>query len=309
MKTILLTLSFVALTCPSIWADVLIDMKLNEGSGTTAGNSGTLPDGVIASLGGGRPLPSWESPGVNNTGSSVGFNYIQTGRPDFFQAIDIASSGMNNLTAFTISYWWKSVVPTSINPGVPGNPGRMNVFATRESTVSTEAGIQMGFSGQFFPNGGGTAPQVEFSMGDGTNGGRIFGAYSATSTVGLYDDTWNFLALTFDGAALSNKVRIYSGNEVDGVELRGVFNQFDALTSTGVSSSGLISIGDGLNGFNAYSSFSGELDNIYVTDTALDMSELEALRASAIPEPGTGLIIFLSGVTLICLRRRPSALH
>lgn len=308
MKKFLLTMAAVGLGCVTTWADVLIDMNLNEGTGTTAGNSGTLPDGEIASSGGGRPLPSWENPGVNNVGSSVGFNYIQTGRPNFFQAIDITSNGMDNLSAFTISYWWKSVVPTSINPGIAGNPGRMNVFVTRGSTVSTDAGIQMGFSGEFAAAGGGTAPQVEFSMGDGTNGGRIFGAFSPTSTVGLYDDSWNFLALTFDGAAVSNKVRIYSGNEVDGVVLRGVFNQFDALTSTGVSAPGLISIGDGLNGFNAYSSFSGQLDNIYVTDTALDLSELEALRAAAIPEPATGVIIFLSGVTLICLRRRPSGI-
>ncbi len=308
MKNLLLSITVILLGVSSTWADVLIDMNLNEGSGTTAGNAGTLPDGVIASSGGGRPLPSWDSPGVNNTGSSVGFDYIQTGRPGFFQAIDISSSGMNNLSAFTISYWWKSVVPTTVNPGVPSNPGRMTVFATRDSTTNSAAGIQMGFSGEFATTGG-TAPQVEFSMGDGTNGGRIFGAFSPTSNVGLYDDSWNFLALTFDGAAVSNKVQIYSGNEVDGVVLNAVFNQFDLLTSTGVSAAGLISIGDGLNGFSAWSSFSGDLDNIYVTDTALDLSELEALRLSAIPEPATGMIIFLSGVALICLRRRPTGIN
>ncbi|GEM_PF-4820268 len=288
-------------------ADVLIDMRFNEGSGNTALNQGSLANGTI--VGSNRPAPAYtgSGTGVGGVGDALTWTSEQTGRANFFQSVDIAdNSGTNNLSAWTFAVWWKSdgTFDNGLNDSNPLNGDRATLFAT-VSDHSSDAGIHIGLNNSFS-----TGPQYYIRMGDGSNSAAAFGGtdmnVSGRSTA--FDDDWNFLAVTFDHSLGTDKVRIYKGDLNTGVSSMFLSSgAFDAITGTGVANPALagISIGDGLGGFAAESSFYGELDNVYFADEALDVSALDQLRASAaIPEPSTLLLSLSACMAWLFYKRR-----
>jgi len=284
----------------------LIDIRLNEGSGTTASNSGTLADGSI--IGSNRPDPQFTGAGtgVGGVGDALTFTSEQTGRANFHQSVDITdNTGTNNLSAWTWVTWVKTdgTLDDGINNSNPLAGDRASLFATK-TPGSSSAGILIGLN-----NTSAAGPQFEIELADGTGSGTYFGSFSlfptADGRTSMFDDAWTMLVVTFDNSKGTNKTTLYVGDEVSSVESLGSISNFDSVTSTGVADVALagISIGDGLNGFGSRSSFYGEIDNVYFDDTALTLAELETLRQNQIPEPGSLALLGLGGLLVLGRKR------
>lgn len=253
-------------------AEELIIMTLDEKSFSRAENDGSLPNGFIGSSN--RPAPTKVSPGVGGKGSAVSFSNEQTGRPDHYQSIEIPSDGMDGLKAFTIALWFKSDA-TQFNPDNPvGASLATTLFDTTADLDDGNSGIKIGL------NRGAIGEQVYVYISDGENSANNWLSFEPRPNP--RDGEWTFLAITFDGSLPYNRLNVYGADEeVSGIPL-GSYSFFDEVDGTGDSQADLISIGDGNNRFENTSSHIGLIDEVYVTDFAMDYDELEDLRKASL---------------------------
>lgn len=255
----------------SLSADALIIMPLNGDSGDIAKNLGTLPDGVISSEG--RAKPIRVSPGIGDAGSAIKFTNEQTGRPGYYQSIDIPSDGMDNLTAFTITLWFKSD-EADFNPNNPIGNNLVTRLLDTTSKSGDSAGIKLGL------NKGKDGDQVFIYLSDGLNKAQNWFNFQPRPTT--RDGNWTFLAVTFDASKEKARVRIFGGDDIIPTKMISGYHNFDSVNHTGDSSSNVISIGDGIQGFANSSSHLGLIDGIYVTDHAMELEEIEAIRQASL---------------------------
>lgn len=272
MKTsiIPISLSTLALLFSSVSAEELIKMNFDENNGSIITNTGSLIDGEILSKG--RKAPHLVQPGVGGSGYALSFSNEQTGRPSYFQALEIDSTATDHLKQWTLSLWFKSDwTKQNLNNKTSG---RTTLFATRTSSPLSAAGIYVGLAGTQ------SNPQIEIKLGDGVSGNDGFFNFNVSPSA--YSGEWTFIAITFDASLPANKLQLWGGSETQ--QMRGVAgsSKFDDVTGTGVAVDGFISIGDGLVGFSAFSSLNGEIDNIFFSSEALYREEIEALRLSAL---------------------------
>lgn len=106
---------------------------------------------------------------------------------------------------------------------------------------------------------------------------------------------WVFFAVSFDGG---NVVKFYVGDEATAAAANGSVS----TTATDIgSNSKPLTLG---NRDNAGRAFDGWLFDFRVYSSALTPSEVEDVRASAIPEPATASLLALAGVVTLARRRR-----
>ncbi len=280
----------LALAAPSLTQaqTPLIQYNFNEGTGTSAANTGSLAP-VFPSTTSNLILDathsSWATAAstLSGTGSALiidgaGKNSTTSG----YQQAD--GTGLNtNLSAFTITLW--------VNLTTAGASERLVTFA--DGSVPSH-----GFD--FRLN---TLTGEQASLGlfvDGT---------TVTSTGGNIVDVvgqWTFVAVTYDGNATTNNVSFYYGGSSVSATVLGsavtankgaidtVNNQTTALR---VGSSGTT---------NVDRTPAGVFDDVRIYGSVLDASAIEAVRVSAIPEPATTALL-MAGAGLIgavILRRR-----
>ena len=204
----------------------------------------------------------------------------------------VDSGALDNSTEFTIAFWFRS---TNANPGFPT---LSSVFGTKGATeADSSAGIFLGMN-----VGGDGKPQPYLEVGDGTNGGSEF--YGAGGW-GEFDGEWHFLAVTFDVNA-THEFKMYSGDATTAVSTWGTYTgpDFDTVTSTG-DAADVMYIGDAPNGWSNLGSFNGDLDDFFVTNTAMTEAELETLRLTGVPEPASyATVAGMLALGWVVIRRR-----
>lgn len=272
-KLLQVALSAICLGGAQLAAEDLILIPFHEDNGKVVKNLGSLPDAEIAFKG--RPSPRLVSPGIGGSGYAVEYTNEQTGRPAHFQAVEIESTGLDNLTSWTLALWFK-VDATKYNTNNPvGSTGKITLFETLSSfSNKVEPGISVGLN----PYTKGT--QIKVQLGDGSNGNT--GYFNFDPRPVITDGNWTFLAVTFDASLPAQKLRIYGGDEIIPAKATYTDTRMDEITGTGVAIEGLISIGDGLTGFGPFSSMSGAMDNIYFSSKAMSLEEIEAVRAAGL---------------------------
>jgi hypothetical protein len=266
LACVLLTLASSSL----VEAKELIIMPMHTNDGNIVKNLGDLPDAEIRSAG--RAMPKVVESSVGGNGYALAFTQEQTGRPGYYQSVEIDSDGTDNLQQWSLTLWFK----TDFNKVNPDNQvaqfQRNTLFSTMDDG---KAGIFLG------TNLGNTKDfaQLYIRTGDGTN----VGAYYCSFAPGDLSERWRFIAIIFDGTQASNRLTVYAGDEFGPAKKLLVDpTRFDKVQSTGDSPLDTISIGDGFNAFRDLNSHNGLIDNIFMTDDAMDYEMIEEIRQAAL---------------------------
>jgi hypothetical protein len=184
---------------------------------------------------------------------------------------------LNNLTTFTFSLWVNM-------QSSPANLDR--IF---------RAGNNTGFGIRVVTPPSGTISASNFGLTLDLVGGAVPMNVSVNA-----DNSWLFLAFTFDASLPADNVRLYVGTDSTGVSLASTATA--SIVNTGVLDANLTlgrhpSLSN--RGVPAY------LDDFRIYSGVGDAAFIEDLRLANIPEPRTyALLMGLLGGTLIWIRRR-----
>lgn len=240
-----------------------------RGDGQTNGFSGSSTFFVQNGVSGGSADYSFRPDTDTMGGSST------PGAAQSMARTTAAVSSLNSLQSFTISGWLQTAGTTQLGnfARVLDNYDGSNGFRLRNN--NTNGVLEL------------TVQTSSFSSN---------AVYTAT-------ESWFFFAVTYD--AITDAAAFYIGDTATAVSLVNSGSIVLAGSDTGVNTDNL-AIGNTAGGGRP---FDGFLDNIAVygstTDGtgALSLSELEAVRAAAVPEP-TSAALMLGAISLLALRRR-----
>ncbi len=262
-------------------AALILDYNFNQ-TGTTATNNGTAGAAANLSLqnssGTATDLHGASGSGVSglagdrafDNSASTGMGSAGTGG----RAVTAPVSLLNGLTSMTLAGWFN--VPTAIG----GNARLMD-----------NLGTNLGFN--LYASGSGIL-SLQVNAGAATS----TASYGATGS-------WVFFAVTYDGTLSSNNALFYVGSTASAVSLvkTATLNQ-GALGTSGVN----FGAGNMQNGFAR--PVDGLMDNIQLygansgSGGVLTSSQLEVIRAVAIPEPSSLALIGLSLAGIAFAHRR-----
>lgn len=117
------------------------------------------------------------------------------------------------------------------------------------------------------------------------------------------DNTWTFIAISYDGTSSSANVDYYSAaDDLSGSVVHLATTTINAGTT--VASSAAFNIGHTDAAPTSNTALPGFLDDVRVYGQVLTQSELEAVRLEAIPEPSTYAAIFGGAALLFVGLRR-----
>lgn len=279
MKTCLLT-ALTLVMPPLLLSAQTLKYDFNEGAGTSAASSGTITDALTLRDVGGTPTTAlWGASGSGPSGSgtdraldltSAGGMGSGFSGPNAFLA---SLSPVSALDEFTITGWFR---PSTADLG-------------RASLVSLQNGGDslriIGLSGG--PTGARNRLRLTINDGD---------IFPEVDAVGDYEslwstpDEWAFFAISYGGL----KVAFYSGGIDTAVDL----SSSSAAPSVRFPLEGAsLWIGTTSSGTNP---FQGYMDDIRFYDTALNSSQIEQVRLSAVPEPGSIALLVLGGLISFC---------
>lgn len=204
--------------------------KFNDGSGTSAadgtgnGNTGTASGN-----------PTWGT-GPNSNGDAV---FDGTG--DFFTAANESNFDFERSDDFTVTAWIR------LHASASGNSA---TIISKESSSGNSPGIQLR------ANPDNTLLQCFLIQADG----NVISA--ATAGGSILNDTWYFVAVTYDGSSTGAGISLY-------------INNGSAVTGSGTLSQSILNndalkIGDG----PASLEFFGQIDDVRVYDSDLTSGEI-----------------------------------
>jgi hypothetical protein len=246
-----------------------VQYLFSEGSGTTVANSGTA--GSAGNLAfGGTPSPTFSVAGFTPAGSGYSMNNTASpaaGTGGYAQT-SAAATFLDGLTQATITGWFNTETAASL----------ARLVDRGDNTVGT---------GQWSLYFDGDPNKLQLNLG-GT------GYVSSADFGGT--NTWVFFAVVIDGSSS----KFYKGTPTSSSAAAGTFS---ASTGLGTNTKKL-TVGNRESGSRA---FDGHLWDIRIYDEALTDSQVETVRASAIPEPTTLAALPLLGSTILLRRcdRRP----
>lgn len=255
--------------CASAEATLLLRYSFDEVSGVAL-DSGATPtaNGTF----GGTSTRVTSTPGgapgyaMSTNGGAI-TSYVTGGDAD----------KLDGLTKLTVCGW--------IN--LQANPGQFDRFVSDHSNVSTGWDVFVA---------SGTASSFTVRLGvDNVDASVVSGNINA-------NQTWAFIAVTYDGALTANNVLYYSGSVTTAVAQSGTTGTLN-MGPTAANGTDFRVGGTPRSTFdrtpNAY------FDDIRVYNEVLNSAQLDAVRLSSIPEPGALALCGIAGLAV--LRRRRSA--
>lgn len=276
--------AFAAVACACALADAqtqLLDYRFNEGSGSTANNTGTVGNANIWGNGG---TVDWV-PGVSGRADDFAVRIGNGGSTRFNSGFDLSLSNAlylnSQMQSFTISGW--------INP----TQNQESFGRILDLTANTNNGIILGTSSDngltLSVNGSNVTADLDYSL-----------------------NQWTFFAITYDGTHSSDNVRVYAGTTDTAPSLIATLtlDQGTVLAPTNQDNRAIL-LGNNSSNNRPYR---GLIDNLSLYGAidgsaalSLDQGELNinALYASAlIPEASTwGFLIALGALMMIAVRQ------
>jgi hypothetical protein len=286
MKTCFWTILLVVFQSAIADAQIL-RYQFNEGTGTTTASSGSASDSLTLRDAAGVPTAAlWGAPGSGPSGSASDRALdlrSATGMGSGFLGPNASLSTLGPMffmSQFTITGWFR---PESTDL----NRAQLLQFQNGGS-VMTITGLSGG------PAGAHNRLRLIMDNGDSFPEVDAFGDFEADwSAAG----SWAFFAISYNGQSPTNKVRLYSGS------LAGAAS----LSATGSGSSILFPFGGASVYIGADPSHNnpldGYLDDFRLYDSMLTDSQIEQIRLSTVPEPGTTALLTLGALMLLGKRR------
>lgn len=277
------------------------DFDSGNGANTGTGTGGTL----AANVGANSPTSgNFSAVGVSGQAGDSAFN-VYNSEADWWtgtqgDAAAVGSLDLNGLAQFTMTMWIKRSGGNNVDV--------LNIGSTATPQSSSNPGISVGLNGTW-DNG----------IRVGVNGSNTWtGDLWSTGT----DNDWVFLAIAYDSAAgfgwtstamsttygASRNLAIITGDTTTAASLfatnSGIHDGgwWNGPGAPAIGSTGTIFLGD--NGLTGLTGYAGDLDDIRIYNGLLTVSEVEAVRASAIPEPSSVLLFGFCGLGLVTRRRR-----
>lgn len=265
----------------------VLEFKFN-GTGTTAENTGSLSSvtnaGMVNENNVATDLHSAPGGGVTGDTADRSFQNSFNGSTNLGGRVKLSEtpSSLNGSTAITITGWYKTNYAT-----IPQDHNQYLVDLG--FSAGATAGVNIVFD---------TSNRLKFQLYSAVDGKSTL---STTETD--FDDTqvWVFFAATYDSAVSGeNNMKIYKGGAADSVALiTGAELTHQAIAITPLKE---FAIGNA-SGSNV-SPVDGDMDNIRIFNSALTQEELEAVRASDVPEPATVAWVTTGLIGSLLFRRR-----
>ena len=231
------------------------------------------------------------------SGSTVNESVSNTDSAAFGGGITFSTNTPGANSNFSLSFDGNTEVNTNVSGGdlnLPGT-GAKTISLWFNSSVSEP--IRMGLFG-YTPTGG-DGEDLRFVYEHNPVGGRdhqlrleVSGGAATFSTGGLLDGNWHMVAAVIPAGAEARDIQFY---------INGTLHDEDGGSTRLVNTASGDDVFLGSTGGGFY--FNGLMDDVRVYDSALTLSELDAIY-TAIPEPGTLALLGIALGTLLAFRRR-----
>ena len=255
---------------------LILEYNLNQSSGTTAYETSGFGSPANGTLNGGA---TWVNSSPSGSGYSLSLDGVNGTNVDAGTVSKTAS-----LSAFTLTMWVDLTA-------APANLDRL--FSTLSS--GTLLGIDFFIASPTI----GTLSASNFTLGLGVNGNSAPAVANAGAGMSA-NNTWAFVAVTYDGTTVSNNTTFYSGGVSTSSSQLGTVK---SITSGSVSATpGPLMIGD-TAASAADRTPSAYISGLRLYDTALNSAQIEAVRIATVPEAST-VAMFGVGAGFVFLRVR-----
>lgn len=276
-----LALGLIALATTGLHAQTLLleyDFNIGGTSATTAvDTSGHGLNGTFLNSGS-TATALQTATGVSGNAGDLAFdNTASTGMGEGFSGGKVyttigSAESFGTLDSFTVSMW--------LNP------------TANFTNIATVFNLRVGSTS--------IITLAARSVGDGRVNLTVEGVQGVTNsnTVPLSLNSWNYLAVTYDGSSGTNNVTFYLGSTTTSVTAATTVS----VNAGTVDASGALTLSLGNAGANFTRPFDGLMDNVALYSGALNTTALEALRmeAIAVPEPAA-VVTLLGGLGAIAL--------
>ena len=249
---------------------LLLQYKFNEGSGTTAADSGTgSPANAIVT-------GSWVS-------SSPGIAYASS-----VSTVGMVNSGSSNAAISTSSNLSKISSMRDVT-----FTGWVNLAAKPSNFFGLFSTGTTGIPSNVWFSGSGNGLGLNFTGGDSA---------SNNTNDAFPLNTWVFFAVTYDGDVSTNNVNYYTGTQTGTVSRLGTTVSYAAGTTQ--SNVTVLEIA-GRPGTTLARTPSGYFSDFRIYNEVLSSSALEAVRVEAlVPEPSSFALLAAGFGALVLFRRR-----
>lgn len=249
---------------------------------------------------------NYEFDGNTNNGGTGGssYNLTMAGSTPVSYGVGVGGSGQAiNMTANPVGGAATTFGSASINlpsQGAMTLAGWINVdevFTTTASTILRNSASNNGFLLGTMSSGA-SVGALTLTVGTGSANMRVTSDYNTFGTSSQIGQ-WIFFAISFNFS--DGSYAWYRGTETSSVQTVGTGTTSPASFTMVASSSGSTILGRSNSGQGSYS---GYLDDLELYGSALNFSQIEALRVSAIPEPGAVGLVGVGAFLVLCFRRR-----
>lgn len=258
----------------------LIRYNFDEGSGTTAANTGSLGSAANLTLDFTGSHVGWASSGNALSGASALTMDGVTKASGAYAYGDGTTLNNAALTAFTITLWVNLTAAADADRLVSFYGGNLGFDLRLNTVTSGSASLNLTVDG----------------LSNSSTGGNI------VSVVGQ----WAFIAVSYDGALTSSNVSFYNGSSsVAATALGNKINVNGGPVGTPSNLTTALRIGS-TGATNTDRVPAGSFDDVRIYSGVLDASQIEDIRASAIPEPSTAALMAAGSSLLaaVMIRRR-----
>jgi hypothetical protein len=255
-----------------------------EGTGASVANGGSLGSAADLATYNATDTPTnlRTTPGTGVGGSGSAIDFVSTPNASGPYGITSGPVSLNITTGFTISGWLD-----------------MATWSSGASVFRNNAG---NFGMNLLLNAPSTQPTMQLTLGSGTASTNI--AANANSFSGATSEGWVFFAITWDGST----VTFYRGDDKTSSSLSVVGSgSYSAGVANNTTSA--FALGNTTGATNDRP-LNGLMDDFRVYNNYLDVTAVNGVRLSAIPEPSQMALLGLGAVSCLVMargRRRLSA--
>ena len=283
------------------------DSANGANTGTAAGGTLALDVGVTAGPTG-YPSGSFSGTGVSGSAGDHALNASNSydnywggqSYSPITNAAAVSSIDLTGVSQFTITLW----VQRSGN----NNVDLLNIGSTATPGQTSSPGISIGLDGNW-ANGvrvgvNGHTSYTGDLWGSGYNSNWVFLAFAYNGNNGAY---WGQSAMNALYGGGDNNAAIITGDTSSAASVAQNLGLHDGgyWNSAGLPSVGSTATAFLANDGGTTNGFNGQLDDIRIYNSLLSVSDIEAVRQSAlVPEPSTAALLGAMGVMTFLRRRR-----